>query len=511
MRFRRALTVFGVLVGFLLPAAGARAAVLPSPDPLATNPLSGAIEGRVTSTSGAGLADVCVDADMRPYTSTLFAGLTGDLQGSATTAADGTYSIRGLAAGDYFVLFHSCDGSAAYVNHYYGGTDSYGAQPVHVARMSTTSGIDTTMVASGGISGVVRDEHGNTVETCVQTTDEDGYAYSDTWSSDGAYALDGLAPGKYRVHFGCSEGPPTFVVFQPCCVSEATPEASDSGDPADTGFVSEWYDNVRLESDAALVTVDEGATTGGIDAVLAPGGAISGTVTDASGAPIASACVYAWSPSGNGDAEVGYDGSYVVRGLPAGSYAVQFYDCADDVWQSEYFDDQHVASRATLVHVSVGAVTGGVDATLAKRPRPDIAVTKVTSAGVPLQTDDVTVAHSPVVRDVTVDVANVGSADFVPGWWQDRISLTVWARTPSDGKTQRIGSADLVLRAGQTTQRVFRWNALGTVGDATIYAQACAWDDADRSNDVNSTHGFVVAGGTGIGATLLPDTAQTCW
>jgi Carboxypeptidase regulatory-like domain len=72
---------------------------------------------------------------------------------------------------------------------------------------------------------------------------------------------------------------------------------------------------------------ETGSTTSGINAALAAGGQISGTVTDAStSSPVAGVFVQAYDSGGNpvGYSQTASDGTYTLSGLATGSYKVGF-------------------------------------------------------------------------------------------------------------------------------------------------------------------------------------------
>ena len=77
---------------------------------------------------------------------------------------------------------------------------------------------------------------------------------------------------------------------------------------------------------ANWVSVTAPDTTLGIDAQLAVGGSISGTVTDATGAGIPYVAVGVTAVSGNYGAAglTAADGTYTVNWIPTGSYTINF-------------------------------------------------------------------------------------------------------------------------------------------------------------------------------------------
>ena len=304
----------------------------------------GSISGAVTDASGAPLANICV------Y---VFTG-AGDFGGYATSATNGTYVISGLAAGSYDVQFSDCNNAALnYVSQYYNATSAgslsqSGATPVAVSAATTASGINAVMAAGGSISGAVTHASGAPLANmCVYAfSTAGGFGYT-TSATNGTYVISGLAAGSYDVQF--------------------TDCGSTSAD-----YVSQYYNATSAgsptQSGATAVAVSAGTTASGINATLAPGGAISGTVTDASGAPLANICVYAFTSAGNfaGNSTSAADGSYTISGLAAGNVVVQFTNCGNAAlnYADQFYLAQSSFGTANPVTVVVGQTTPSIDASL---------------------------------------------------------------------------------------------------------------------------------------------------
>ena len=91
-------------------------------------------------------------------------------------------------------------------------------------------------------------------------------------------------------------------------------------------------------------------------------------MTDAeSQQPIAGVDVIAYDSLGNvaGEAWAESDGSYQLGGLPSGNYTVWF-EVADNLHASEYYNGRSASSAADPVAVTVGQTTTGIDAALAR-------------------------------------------------------------------------------------------------------------------------------------------------
>jgi hypothetical protein len=154
----------------------------------------------------------------------------------------------------------------------------------------------------GGISGTVRGEGVGLagVLVCAGRVSGPEEGECEETEPDGAYEIGGLAAGEY------------IVAFRP---------------PSTLNFVRQFYDGASTELAAKHVIVGVG-TIPGIDAVLAKGAKISGTVTAmATGLPVkgVAVCAYTADFGGFGCAQTNVVGAYVIQGLAAGSYEIEFF------------------------------------------------------------------------------------------------------------------------------------------------------------------------------------------
>ena len=300
--------------------------------------VGGSISGTVTDEdTAAGISDICVYVFDASH----------DWAGSGYTDSSGDYRVGGLPSGDYKVEFYDCGSPVRYVSEWYNNkADSDSADPVHVTAGSDRGGTNAALAVGGSISGTVTDEDTGVPlpDICVCVYHTSGYwAGCGRTDSAGMYCVGGLASGDYKVEFyDCSSA---------------------------VRYVSEWYNDKPDYDSADLVTVTLGSETTGIDAALAVGGSISGTVTDdATADPLSNICVNVYDASHNG-AGYGYtdsSGEYKVGGLPSGDYKVAFVDCSSPVrYLSEWYNDKPDFDSADLVHVIAGSVTAPVDAALA--------------------------------------------------------------------------------------------------------------------------------------------------
>ena len=257
---------------------------------------TGRVSGRITG-NGKPLSGICV-----------MVSPVGNGEGfGASTGKHGTYTVRNITPGRYYVIFASddlCEPSRANWlqqvyrndNRPFADVDGSGTA-VRVRAGHTVAGINGHLRLGGEISGTVTSRAGARLHgICVQTNGQvtGGYIGLQTGTAaNGRYHLHALFPGKYPLQFsiGCGAHPN---------YAPATHKAV----------------KVRL---GQQVTVD---------AALAPGASITGTVRlgSSSGRPLRGICVSASNTSGSvtGYAATSRTGRYRVIGLTAGRFQLQF-------------------------------------------------------------------------------------------------------------------------------------------------------------------------------------------
>ena len=221
-------------------------------------PRAGAVSGSVTNaTTSAGIPGATVIADGK----------------TATTNAQGGYTISGLAAGDYTLT--------AYANGYVQGSVdvTLRAGEGATANIALQSTGEPPVQGAGSIGGKVTDtSSGTPIAGCTVSAG----GKTTTSDSDGDFTISNLSPTSYTV------------------------TASKSG----------------YQDGSATVTVEAGKTVTAniaLTPVAPTTGSISGTVTDAStGSPIANCTVSA----GGKTAQTGSDGTYTIGNLTPGDYTV---------------------------------------------------------------------------------------------------------------------------------------------------------------------------------------------
>jgi len=219
------------------------------------------ITGTVTDAHGTPVRGICVTASGRHSGN-------GD-----RTNADGKYSIIALPSAVYAVEFSGgCGNAGSFAPQYYRGEVNRGsADPVDATAGHTTPGIDATMRPGGTITGVVTDGGGHPLNNiCVLIESPSQVQYGFPFSiqitrKNGAFTARNLIPGVYAVNFNCFFG------------SEK--------------FGSQWYRDQPGQTTADFVSAPAGVVASGVNAVLRPGGFLTGKVTNSAGKPVPGVCV----------------------------------------------------------------------------------------------------------------------------------------------------------------------------------------------------------------------------
>jgi protocatechuate 3,4-dioxygenase beta subunit len=226
------------------------------------------------------------------------------------------------------------------------------ATPVQLAVTGGTEhgGIDATLTAAATISGLVADGAGAPLaDICVNanTPEQGGFSglgFPARTAPDGTYAVTGLPAGvDVRIQFHDCSPVPTHV--------------------------DQWYDDVTDANVSTPLVLAAGEVRTGIDARLADGIRVGGTVTDASGNPLADIDVNINpdGPGASGFARTDSSGRYATTPVPPGRYRVQFRDnSSPPSWAVTYWQQQPSYNSATLLELaSVDAPERvGIDARL---------------------------------------------------------------------------------------------------------------------------------------------------
>jgi len=281
--------------------------------------LGGSISGRVTDTSGAGIADVYVFVDY-------WDGSAFIRQSSIPrTNENGDYTAVGLASGDYYMHFKKEDSpylSLGYLNEmpFQYGTIA-GKTAISIESGQNLSDIDVQLTLAGSISGRVTNAEGLGIAGVYVFADSwDGSAFIRQGSipqtdAEGYYTVPGLVSDDYYLHF----------------------EKEDSiylslGYPDEIPF---RYGNIDYKTPIRIQT---GQNFSEIDVQLPLAATISGRVSDNKGNGISE--VYVFADTWDGTSFIRQvsiprtdsNGYYTVSGLVSGDYYLHF-----EKENSEYF------------------------------------------------------------------------------------------------------------------------------------------------------------------------------
>jgi hypothetical protein len=235
------------------------------------------------------------------------------------------------------------------------GTNTFTLRFTDTTGHVVTARASITVVGGNGtVSGRVTDTHGDGLgNVTVQAfgTRNSGFLETD---SDGDFT-GSLPSGQYDFCFDGSTG---------------TGGTSDA-----TGYVFSCFDN------NATLNVAPGGTVSGINVSLATGGAVSGQLTGHDGQPEGQAFIFPRDPSNGISAGGGAnyvsneDGSYTVKGLPTGSYALCFETLqeptpanlgdVDKCYQNAPFSVTQTGG-GTPVSVTAGKTTTGINLSFAE-------------------------------------------------------------------------------------------------------------------------------------------------
>jgi hypothetical protein len=211
--------------------------------------------------------------------------------------------------------------------------------------------------ALGGVEGKVTDSSTHDavagIEVCAVVTDfellseeeselEHAVGCTET-GTGGEYEIPGLRAGSYYVAF-----------------------LSPTNSKLD--YIAQLYDGASEFSAATPVQVTAGAKTSSIDVEVALGAEITGEVTDAAtGTPLTGAQACAFRAGGSGtlepvscaNSEAG--GDYTIRGLPSGSYKLEYSATG---FEPSYFNQKTSMAEAEAISVLAPTRTSGVDQAL---------------------------------------------------------------------------------------------------------------------------------------------------
>ena len=318
------------------------------------------------------------------------------------TGASGTALLSGLAPGRYAVCGFGRQATRGGSSTRYQDSCT-GSDYTLVVRSGATTQATLTLASAGGVSGTVTDSHGHPLAGVLVTVTTGDLIDSDqalpgmVTAPDGTYRIVGLPAGT------------TTVCFDASRVQGSSP----------TGYANQCYQNSTGKP--TPVAISTGVVTAGIDAQIADGGAIAGTVTDPDGNPLAGVEVDAVAKTG-GFAVTAADGTYEIIGLEPGRYQVCFEPEIDPGTSPTGYVGtclgQTGSSPGAPVKVTSGHVTTGVDVAL--EPGGEI-TGAVTAGGQPLPEGDVElqgVDDGGIGEGTSFDGGTYELDDVPPGTYQ---------------------------------------------------------------------------------------------
>lgn len=298
---------------------------------------TGVVSGRVTNRDHQGVADATVyfypsDAD----STALF----------TRTDEDGAYAMTDLPDGEY-VLYVDAPFDANLTDEWWDGAATR-SDAVRIGIYgSAATNVNAVLDAASSITGTITDAFGGVGDLSV-------YAYADCTSdvqfavvrtaNDGAYRLQGLLPGSYRLRFG---------------------------DEATTAYAPRWLGGSSCDESTPVV-VEAREVTPNVNAIV--GETLAGKVLGVGDAALRGVSVQVHPPTGD-DPDVvaapaatttASSGAFSVRGLPRGTYTVAFGVTAHPgTYVPEWWKDAATAATATTITVVPGTAPASLTATLA--------------------------------------------------------------------------------------------------------------------------------------------------
>jgi outer membrane protein OmpA-like peptidoglycan-associated protein len=339
------------------------------------------ISGTVTVTGGGNLAGICAEAFHN-----------GTEVASAPSATNGTYTISGIAPGNYDVEFNpgSC-GAGNYAPQWYNDTGSgtpiaADALAVPPSVASPATGINAAVAVGATISGTVTAAVGGSDVggVCMSITSTDGASGgSATTAGNGTYSVSRFAAGSYT------------VVADPTC-----------GGTVMTSYASP-------QPTTGSVTVSAGGS-GTYSPGLVLAGSIADVITPSTTAPTGATVGGAtYSPSAtatSGDTvQITLDGTSVGCALSSGvvSFAAVGTCVLDFNDPSTGSNDAYASATQVQQSFGVAASSGGGSGGGGAPPSPPVtppappAAPPVTSPGTPPVVQPVSVVSIPTPREVT--------------------------------------------------------------------------------------------------------------
>jgi hypothetical protein len=383
----------------------------------------GRITGEVTRASGGtpieGIA-VCASA------------VHGEGFGCAKTKSNGSYTITGLAGGEYDVSFSSpFESGLDFVSQYWEYTHSRsGAKTVTVTAPTTTPNIDGKLEEGGRIEGRVTDASTGAalaeVLVCASTGSGAGsLGECAITSSGGEYTISGLASGDYKVGF-------------------------DAG----KSYVIQYYNDKSSIGEAEPVPVTAPGTKSGIDAAMQSTSAPPANTTPpvVSGTPAIGSALLCVPGLWTGKPAPTFSYQWLRGGVPiaganATSYTVQSADAANSLSCQVTAKNSRGEKSAASAGVAIPAIPVNPPPPPPPKPLITIKGSKVVVSG-----------KSATVHVTCSDAACSGSAELT---LQIVVKHRKGKKTVSRKETLVLAKGSYSLAAGKSETLVLHLTAAG--------------------------------------------------
>ncbi len=300
----------------------------------------GYISGRVVDGAGQGVEGVFAAL----YTSPVF--IQAVSYPIMTTGAGGAFTLA-FIPGTYNLFFTGDEDysqnqpAVNVVNEYYPDKKRLSdAEPVSFAAGQTLALGDVVLDIGAIVSGRATDVAEAPLPwTLIASYDLDGIFYNRARTDgDGNYTIYGVPIGGAKIRF------------------------------SRTGYALEFYNDKPSYGSGDVLATQSGVTIPNIHAQLTIGGSISGTVSNGQGTgltvPVRLYSVLDAAFSRAGVTSVTGSGAYVFNNVKPGDYKV-FFNAAGTAYASEWYADAASFATATIITVTEGNPTTGINGVLA--------------------------------------------------------------------------------------------------------------------------------------------------
>lgn len=298
---------------------------------------AGSISGTVTAEGGGAIEGVDVCAWPQPES---FDALCDD------TDAAGHYVLAELPGHDYLLRFSATRNNLRYVDEFYDDRGLSGADTIHLEALQDVTA-DATLAEGGSIGGSVTDELSllpiGSLVACAINPDGDTVRCQRS-RADGSFLVNGLPSDQYNVKFETWGN--------------------------EVNYLPEFWEDASTWAEATDLSVTSPGSVLGIDAVIAPGAEVLGHVSNLeTGGDLYGVRVCVSRPAQHEEwcGRTDLDGNYAIRGIPAGTYLVEFGINFTPVgrFAGQYWEGAATAEEADPITIappqSLSGINGSVE------------------------------------------------------------------------------------------------------------------------------------------------------